>query len=103
MTDNDTDTSDNDEEKPDWKTKPYSELNPDELEKARAFRKKEKENERQRYLDSRPDNPYENSPAEKSDVVPPIDGKQPETVDWIAESRDDDSDTDSGDENDTSR
>ena len=91
----DTDTSDNDEEKPDWKTKPYSELGPEELEKRRALRKKEKERERQQYLDSRPDNPYENSPAKKADVVPPIDGRQPETVSWIAESRDDDSDTDS--------
>ena len=77
-----------DGEKPDWKTKPYRELNPEELEKRRALRKREKERERQRYLDSRPDNPYENSPAEKADVVPPMDGKQPETVNWIAEARD---------------
>jgi hypothetical protein len=87
------------DEKADWKTKPYSELNPDELEKRRALRKKKKEHERQQYLDSRPDNPYENSPAEKADVVPPIDGKQPETVDWIAESRDD-RDGDGGSSND---
>ena len=93
----DGEDGDGGDEKPDWQTKPYSELNPDELEKRRALRKKEKERERQEYLDSRPDNPYENSPAKKADVVPPMDGKQPETVNWIAESRDDrDGDGDGG-------